>query len=336
MRKKCLNIFMLLGVFALCSQSCIHEFPMPTPGQSSKPGVDPTTVDASIQVYFDLSWDNIIHNINYDTDTKALNAPLSRFVIEVLQDDEIVCHDVVQMTRDEFSMGELRHRISTPLKPDLYQIGVWFDVQTSEGDFLFNTDQLTKVNHLDGSTTASQELHCGYATDYLDLSNVSPKEEATIVKEIRLSHGGAKFEIVATDIRDFITNNKESLLQGEEYKVKLSFSWPLSQCFNLYGNNYVIDNPSNLEFSGRLRLPYAEYEELKIAEGFLFCRGEDNANLSLSVVDTSLATVVRTSEFTIPIKRGFVTTVRGDFLTGSLGGSFNIDNIWEGEIKIEI
>lgn len=334
MKRNFLTPVLLGGFFALLSQSCIHEYPMPIRGQSSKPGIDPTTVETYLHVTYDISWENIIHIINYDTPTKASEKPLYRFVIEVLLDGEIISHEEVRMTSEEFSLGELQHRISTPLAPDIYQIGVWFEAQTSEGDYFFDAEKLTMVNHLDNSTTSAQEIQCGYATDFLDISNVSPKEESRVVKELHLSHGGAKFEIVATDIQDFITNKKDALLQGEEYKVKLSFSWPLSQCFNIYGNNYVFDTVSNLEFSGRLRLPYAEYDELKIAEGFLFCRGEDNANLSLSVTDTSLATVVKTSEFTIPIKRGSVTTVKGNFLTGSLGGSFSIDNIWEGEIKI--
>ena len=325
--------YLLIGAVALMLQCCIHDYPRPVSGFSSKPGVDPTTVDAYLQVSYDLTWENILHRIGYST--KAQNANMYRFVVEVLEKDSVVCHDVMRMSGEEFSLGELRHRISTPLGNKLYQIAVWFENQSDDGSYFFNTDRLSEVVHLDNSTTTASTIQCGYAVDYLDLREVSTKEES-VIKELEMNHVGAKFEIVATDIQEFIKSKRDALLQGEEYRLKLTMSWPMSQCFSLYGNNYVIRDGSNLDFSGPLRLPYADYDELKIAEVFIFCRNEDNANVSLSVTDSSLSTVVKTSEFTIPIKRGFITTVKGDFLMNNVGSVLGVDNVWDEEILIEI
>ena len=85
-----------------------------------------------------------------------------------------------------------------------------------------------------------------------------------------------------------------------------------------------------------MRLPFAEYDELKIAEGFLFCDNDSETSIQLSVLNSALVTVSRTEYFTFPIKRGYITTVRGDFLTHSLNGIFTVDHIWGGEIIIEI
>lgn len=325
---------MLLLAFLMAG--CIHDYPRPVPGSPSKPGTDPAAIQAFIEVSYELNWENITHKIDFSGATKSEENKLYRFVIEIFQNDSVVGRDEFHVRGEQFSLGRLTHHLSQPLRADYYQIAVWFDLLDSEGGSVFENGNLSEVRHLAATTVGNQEpIQCGFASDIIDLRGYSEGENE-VVKELEMRHPGARFEIIATDVEDFISANKGGLVQGEEYTIHMGFSWPASKCFSLYTENPVIKENESVEFTGQLRLPYAEYEELKIGEGFIFCRPEDTARMRLWVTDTSLVTVAQTSEFSFPIKRGSLTTISGNFLTSQADGSLSIDHVWEGEIVIDL
>lgn len=339
---KCSFLYLINVVLIVTGMTsgCIHEKAYLTPGgqQPGGGGVDPTSVNAYIEVNYDLSWENLIHRIEFDAETnpetRAASDNTYRFVIEVIYDDAVVCRDFITMKGSEVSLGQLRHHLSKPLEARFYQIAVWCDLLGDNGRYPFNADNLSQVGLLHSSTMGMESLQCGYATDMLDLRDITPTERV-VTKSLEMGHPGGRFEIVATDIQEFISAHKEDLYNNEEFNLHLSFSYPASKNYNLYSGNYA-GEMQGIMFTGSLILPYAEYEELKIAEGFLFCREGENANLSLRVTDSALSTVVQTSEFSFPLRQGYVTTVKGNFLTGSLDGGLSIDHLWEGEIVINL
>ena len=331
------SVWFISLIVLLVTQSCIHDYPFPVRGSHEK-GENPTLLTAEIEVSYNLSWENIIHQVelsNY-TNTKARREYPHRFVFEVIKDGEMVCHDEEFLTSEEFSLGELNHKLSAHLEPALYQVAVWYDFEDENGKFPYTAESLYEVSLSNFSTTDAEALQCAYATDFLDLSEVEfTDKEITVKKDMELLHPGARFEIIATDIQQFITDNKASLNQGDSFTVYLTFTSATPMGMNLYSQKLLYcENP--LELSGRMRLPFAQYDELKIAEGFIFCNDEEEVSLKLCVKSSSLITVSQTDYFCFPIKRGHITTIYGDLLTNPIDGVFSIDNIWEGEIVIEI
>lgn len=335
--KRKLNIIsgLCLILTGFLFQSCIHEYPHVIKGPIPDKGENPTTVYASVDISFDLSWEEILHYLEVETkSTRARTERPHRFIIEILKNAEIEYHSVINLTPEEFGIGRFNHTISMPLETTSHEIAVWYDFQDEEGNYHFDADELNRVCLTDFSTTNVDTKQCAYASDILDLSLYSDTKEAGIVKELQLQHAGARFRIVATDIQQFILNQKEALNQGDKFTVFLTFSGGIHEAFNLYSGEVI--SGGNQEMSGWMRLPFDDYEELTIAEGFVFCPGENDLTATLSVKNSSLVTILQTEPFSFPIKQGYVTTIYGAFLSNPIDGIFSINNIWEGEIIIEI
>lgn len=314
-------------------QGCIHEYPHYVPGKGPDKGEDPTSVDAEVNIIFDLSWEKMLHRVSFGS--RARDDSYHRFTIELFNEDELISRDVVYLSDNEFSRGSFRHRLSEPLKKKSYNLAVWYDMQDADGNYIFDSNSLSNVELVNFSTTQGDYLHCAHAGEQIDLTSFDTEKENTITKEIELRYPGARFEIVATDVQQFITEQKEALNQGDTFKVNLSVAGGGYSNLNIL-NGYISTQHPSMEYSGRMRLPFADYDELKIAEGFFFCYPEDDVTMQLSVINSASSTVSRTEYFSFPVKRGYITTISGDFLTHPMDGIFSINNIWEGEIVIEI
>ena len=334
MRKCPAYIKYLLIVLPLLLAGCIHEYPIAKKGRPNNPGEDPTTIETYIEVAYDLSWQSMLQNIEVEPPVRAARDGNHRFVMEVQKDGETICRDVEYLTDSDFSLGVMHHRFSVPLQACNYQIAVWYDKKEEDGnEYFYDISNLSEVKMISLYTTDAESMQCGYASDVLDLRNVDMSDEE-VTKTLELMHPSARFEIVATDINEFIANHREDLFQGDYYSVYLNFIDGVTPSFNLY-NDALVDY-HEMELSGRMRLPFAEYEELKIAEGMVFCGETDEARVKLTVKNSALVNVCQTEYFTFPIKRGYITTVRGNFLSNPVDGIFSINSVWEGEIEIHI
>ena len=326
-----------LSLFILILMSgCIHDYPHPVKGSSQK-GETPNVLIASIEVSYTLSWENISHIVEVSPQTKARPERPHRFVIEVCKDGEVVCSDVEYLTYDEFALGKFSHKISANLQQELYQVAVWYDLQNDEEDFPFSAETLDNIRLSNYSTTDAESLQCAFAYDTLDLTDVEYfDKERVVYKEMTLNHAGGRFEIIATDIQQFISNFHNAMLGGDSFTAHLFLSKDTPLGYNIYNDSFYYNREDDVVFSGRMRLPFDDYEELKIAEGFIFCNEDTSISLSLGVKNSSLVTVVQTDNFSFPVKRGHITKVYGNFLSNMIDGIFSIDNQWDGEIVLEL
>lgn len=324
-----------LVVIGSTFQSCIYEYPHVSPLTPGH-GNDPTTVEALIEVSFDINWESMLHNVEFETNTKAATDRPHRFIIEVADDDKTLCHDIKYISSDEFSNGKLRHSLSVPLEARNYHITAWYDLQDTNGDHAFSADNLSNVTLTNFSSTDADIMQCAFAHDTLDLRNYDTSKESSVSKELHMSHAGAKFEIYATDVEQFILDNKQALNQGDKFSAHISFSYGASTSFNSYTEDVNLGDPV-FTLSGQFRLPFVEYDQFPpIAQGFIFCRTKDEVIAKIKITNSALSTISQTPEFSFPVKRGYLTKVTGDFLTNSIDGLFTVDNIWDGEIEIEI
>lgn len=313
-------------LLALLLQSCIHEYPFPE-------GENPQLIETKLKITFNLYWERILHNI--EISTRDRTDTRHRFIIEVSKDGETYCRDIAYLNDNEFSLGYLTHDLSLTLGPYDYDLVVWYERVPENFDSNFNLEDLRGVKILSNIPTHETPSQCAFASDKINLTEYINRSETEISKEVELQLAGARFELVATDVQQFISDQKASLNQGDTFNINLSFHNNSSYSFNLYEEkvDYLIEN---LKLSGDLFFPFAEYDELKIAEGFIFCEKEDEITMALNVFNSSLMLITQTEQFTFPVKRGYITTVRGNFLTRYIEGFLSINNIWEGEYVIEI
>ncbi|MCH5226186.1 MAG: hypothetical protein J1D77_09305 [Muribaculaceae bacterium] len=328
----------LVGVLLGASlfTGCIHEYPFATQVPATPSGNDPTAVSTYIEVDYDLQWENILHHIDFST--RSDDQTPHRFMVEVRENGESVVSDIHYLSDSEFSSGHLRRRLSAILANKVYEIAVWYDMRSSSGDFSYEGKDLRTITLLDYSSTDVETRRCGMAYDFLDLRDIKAPEEnrngetLTYTKTLNLQHPGARFEIVATDVQQFIADHKEDLNQGDSFSVEVSLSKGAYDAFNVFTST-PLRTLEALNLSGHMRLPFAEYESLKIAEGFFFCHEEEEVTARITIINSSLVAISQTDYFTFPARRGFITTIEGDFLTHPLDGIFQVNSLWDGEIE---
>ena len=305
--------------------SCIYDYPYAQ-------GNNPSAVETGIDLSFQLSWDNFNHHIDFST--RARNVKPHRFIFEASTNGEVVCRDEEWLTDEDFSKGSLRHRFSKPLSTKVYDIVVWYEgsmINGNEEAIIFNSENLSAVFVTSLTTHNSSEKRCGYANAHVDFSAHAGNLHASEIIEMELLHGGSRFELIASDIQEFISNQKDALLLGDSFCVQIV---TYNNSLNLYSGKISFSDIS-VEYFGDLILPFYDFEELKIAEGFIFCSQEDTMSLSLNIYNSDKLVVARTPAFSFPVKRGYITKVRGDFLSFPIDGSLSVNQIWEGEIDID-
>lgn len=323
---------LLLEVFL---QGCIHEYPHPVAGGSPGGGQDPSIREGYIDLVYAISWEQLIHSVEFSDATKATYGRPYELVIEILKDGKVTEREVEYLSDEAFISGLMHRKISVALDNSDYQIGVWIHKMDENGELPFNAESLDNIRLTNFSSTDADALMCAYASDYLYPEELNSLTQP-LVKTLHLKHPGARFEIVATDVLQFIDNNKPALNQGDKFNVDIAVIGGAGSSFNVYSGR-PLPISDTFHFKGRMRLPFADYQELKIAEGFVFCDNEEEIAAKLSVTNSALLTVSATGLFHFPVKRGFITTVRGNFLTNPINGVFRIDHIWEEEeIIIEI
>ena len=321
------SAFGLFILFAFTLQSCIKEYPVGGKGN------DPDAVAAVIEVNCGLSWISIPHYIDFET--KAAQEFPHHFIVEVSLNSQKICRDEFYLSNQQFSSGQITHQLSVPLSAKVYDIAVWYDTDDSRSAQYYDSHTLEDVRIINTSTSSADEMICAFASGTLDCRNPESISGHKIVTEsFELKIPGARFELIATDVNQFISDNKAALDLGETYYCEVNFGNGTYSSFNVYK-----DMPLTLDgeffLSGRMRLPYDKYDSLKIAEGFFFCKDGYEANLRLTVRNSASVAVSETGIFTLPAKRGAIISIYGDFLTHPLDGYFSIDNMWEGEISYE-
>ncbi|MCH5227668.1 MAG: hypothetical protein J1F16_07650 [Muribaculaceae bacterium] len=325
--------FLTLGCMILIFLSgCIHEYPVPS-AKGKEKGENPTLVDAYITVNLNLDWSNLIHQVEFLS--RATTNQDHRIVMELRKDGVVVYRNSEYISDNEFSKGTWNHRIVNKLTAAKYEVAVWYD-KPGDKEPSFLTDELGAVRLNNFSTANSEYVRGAHVSDILDLSPYSGiGNESGVTKELKMEHSGARFEIVATDINEFISQQKEALINDDSFTVNISLDQGACDTYNVYEGRALNFNWPLL-LSGHMRLPFAEYDELKIAEGFFFCEEETEARATLFITNSSGEKVTETGSFTFPIKRGQITTVCGDFLTKPVDGIFSINHTWNGEIYFPI
>ena len=325
-----LKSFFRLSVFfsvLLLSQGCIHEYP-------KGGGNDPNKIDLGLELNFNLNWESMIHQVEWST--RARTERPNRFIIEMMRNNNIIGRDTLYLTDEEYVTGKYQHKLSFPVGANYYNLVAWYD-RFEEGGVnpVFNTDNLTAVSLNHTGIENVEITRSAFGSENIDLSEYRGKKGVAVTKEVNFRHPGARFVIETEDYQEFLLNQKEALNQGDSFRIKINFDKDGPALLNLYSDkiDYDFGLPSR---EGKLNLPFIPDENLEIAEGFLFCSEEDYITMSIIVYNSALLQVARTDNFTFPVKRGFITRIKGDFLTAPINSSIKIDHIWEGEIIVEV
>ena len=240
------------------------------------------------------------------------------------------------------------HEVTLELPGGMYNIMVWSDLVEKKGDdFFYNADNFNEII-----------LHGGYKgnTDYRDafrgtenltlIADFIEKKPDTL--DIIMQRPLAKYEFVATDLKQFVHNQieylkKEAASRGEEpptdidtdnYTVVVYFSGYMPNAYNMNVDKPV-DSTMGVLFESKLNL--ISDNEASLGFDYVFVNGKTSGvTVQIGLFDEKERVVALTEPINVPLSRSHHTMIRGSFLIREASGGITIKPDFDGEHNVII
>lgn len=346
MKQKHAIRFIALAVVAILLAGCVHDFPTMT--KDGEEGIDPTLVEVNTEVTMDLELVplEIITDPNRsgdrkaETGTKAAADYRRRFIIEAWRDGKPESRQVTVMDDAEGEDGD--EKITLPIHLKLhaldYTLAVWSDYVAAgtDTDLYYDTDNLQQVACTDPYAGSTPYRDCLYGTAALDLRQYRDEWNAKVQVKVDMVRPLAKYELIATDVAEFLGRTAQQRAQGESYTVTFSYSFYIPAVFDVLAGKPCESWPE-ISFTLPLALPEEGETFHTVGTDFIFANGgEASVLLTMEIRDSRGNRMSRVSGIDVPYRRGHLTTLKGAFLTSEMKGGVEIDTEWDGEVEIDM
>lgn len=323
------SIYIIFLVMAL--SSCVREFPGVNPDGSV--GIDPTLVTVDMELDIDLSLEPfaVLHHSRSES-----NEVMLRFIVEFTRDGKVV--ERVQTFTDPASVssGNLKLPVSVKLHALEYNVAVWGDfvLGTGHDPLCYDASDLYDIACKTPYVGCIDERQCFRGVTSLDLRPWRNQWNASVTVPVEMSRPQAKYRIIASDVDEFLSRSAKTRAGRRGYTMRFTYGiMPWS--YDLW-SGAVAGYANEVEFNVPLDFSLASDGLLLIGFDWLFA-GDNVSDVSLTITmfDQYLVPVSRVSGIVVPLQKGRLTTVTGDFLTNEVGGSISIDSEWGGTIDID-
>lgn len=335
-------------VLTIVLAGCVHDYPSMT--EDGEEGVDPTLVEVNTEVTLDLELVplEIITQKNARSGTnkarsgttKADDGYRRRFIIEAWQEGKPTARQVTVMETAEEEDGD--GKISLPIHLKLhaldYTLAVWTDYVKAgtTDDLYYDTDNLQQVACTDPYTGSTPSRDCLYGTTPLDLRNYRDEWNARVQVKVDMVRPLAQYEIIATDVKDFLRKTKKQRADDETFTITFSYGFYLPMVFNVLSGKPA-DSRTGIAYTTPLTVPTDGQKECTIGTDFVFVNGTESfVSLSMEIRDSGGNVISRTTGLEVPYRRGHLTTVRARFLTNEMQGGVDIDDDFDGNIDVDL
>lgn len=335
-------------VLTIVLAGCVHDYPSMT--EDGEEGIDPTLVEVNTEVTLDLELVplEIITQKNARSGTnkarsgttKADDGYRRRFIIEAWQEGKPTARQVTVMETAEEEDGD--GKISLPIHLKLhaldYTLAVWTDYVKAgtTDDLYYDTDNLQQVACTDPYTGSTPSRDCLYGTTPLDLRNYRDEWNARVQVKVDMVRPLAQYEIIATDVKDFLRKTKKQRADDETFTITFSYGFYLPTVFNVLSGKPA-DSRTGIAYTTPLTVPTDGQKECTIGTDFVFVNGTESfVSLSMEIRDSGGNVISRTTGLEVPYRRGHLTTVRARFLTNEMQGGVDIDDDFDGNIDVDL
>lgn len=334
-------------VLTIALAGCVHDYPGMT--EEGEEGVDPTLVEVNTEVTLDLelvpleiitqesarSGTNKARNIT----TKADDGYRRRFIIEAWREGKPTTRQVTVMeTAEEDGDAKISLPIHLKLHALEYTLAVWTDYVKAgtTDDLYYDTDNLQQVACTDPYTGSTPHRDCLYGTAVLDLRQYRNEWNARVQIKVDMVRPLAKYELIATDVKDFLRKTKKQRADDETFTITFSYGFYLPTVFNVLAGKPA-DSRTGITYTTPLTVPADGQEECAIGTDFVFVNGTESfVSLSMEIRDSGGNVISRTTGLKVPYRRGHLTTVRARFLTNEMQGGVDIDDDFDGNIDVDL
>ena len=334
-------------VLTIALAGCVHDYPGMT--EEGEEGVDPTLVEVNTEVTLDLelvpleiitqesarSGTNKARNIT----TKADDGYRRRFIIEAWREGKPTTRQVTVMeTAEEDGDAKISLPIHLKLHALEYTLAVWTDYVKAgtTDDLYYDTDNLQQVACTDPYTGSTPHRDCLYGTAVLDLRQYRNEWNAKVQIKVDMVRPLAKYELIATDVKDFLRKTKKQRADDETFTITFSYGFYLPTVFNVLAGKPA-DSRTGITYTTPLTVPADGQEECAIGTDFVFVNGTESfVSLSMEIRNSGGNVISRTTGLKVPYRRGHLTTVRARFLTNEMQGGVDIDDDFDGNIDVDL
>lgn len=328
--KRLLYNIMCAVMLTLLQSACVREFPGVNPDGTV--GVDPTLVSVDLDLAIDLSLEPLVvlSHSRYGSNVAM------RFVVEFTRDGKVVERMERLVEPSAVSSGKVRLPLSVKLHALEYKVAVWGDYVTAPGyePLCFDASYFYSVGCKRPYVGNMDDRQCFCGVTSLDLRPWRDRWNASVTAPVKLIRPQAKYRIIATDVDELLSRSEKARAGKRDYTMKFRYEiMPWS--YDVW-SGAVDGYESDVEFTLPIELPSASDGMVQIGFDWLFA--DDNINevvLTLTLYDDNLIPVSHVAGIAVPLRRGRLTTVTGDFLTNEVGGAITIDREWDGTIEID-
>lgn len=262
-----------------------------------------------------------------------------RFIIDVYREDnpsvpayrKELIYDNVNLDGQSFRLP-----VTLMLQPLDYTLVVWTDyiaAGTAE-DYFYDTATLSDVYCLSpyrGNTIYRDAL---YGTTELNLLEYREKGGQTLKVFVQMERAASPIRFVATDYDQFVKKHGKKVAEGA--KIVLDYGFYLPQGFNALTG---LPQRSELETSFTAPLADAEAleEGLQIVSDYIFVGNEETfAVVNLDIIDAEGDLLNRVENLKVGYRKGYLTTLKSNFLTSEESSNIHIDVEFDEDIVIDL
>lgn len=223
------------------------------------------------------------------------------------------------------------YRFDLSLENGEYDINLWADYATDANtDYHYITNDLNLVKILPReSYIANTDTRDAFSQHIvLDITDGTGTETVTMYRPL------AKYRLVTTDVAKYNElRPKQGWAPLEDLNIEIVYEgfWP---------NAYSVPNacPAGAEVGYSYVSAWSEPGKMEATVGkdYVFVNGTESfVKVSITFRDNDGKIISSIRNLQIDYRIGYLTTVRGNFLTASTGGGIQIDTEWSGEYEIE-
>ncbi|GHV50091.1 hypothetical protein FACS1894181_10190 [Bacteroidia bacterium] len=263
-----------------------------------------------------------------------------RFIVEVRREGRTVFRQT--LVPGNFIERQTEFTLPEPLMLHAleYTLAVWSDyAATGSADGLhYNTSALHSVAVNEPYTGNTDRRDCHYAVTTLDLRPYRDRWNAKVRIEANMTRPLAKYRIIATDAGKFIESAGKKFPGEKDFGIRFTYGFYFPVAFNVWEGK-PSGSRLGVAFEGTLSLPDDGAEEVLLGSDYIFT-SETGSYIPLVMEIFSLAggnTIGRFPVLNVPYRRGYVTTLRGRFLSAFFdSGGIGIDPGFDGDININL
>lgn len=240
------------------------------------------------------------------------------------------------------------HEVTLDLLPGNYNIMVWSDlIEGSESNSYYNADNFSEI-----MLTGEHRGNTNYRDAFRGMGNITlvsdVVEHAPETLNITMQRPLAKYELITTDLQEFIDKEmeylaKEALTRGEEaptrvdtddYTVVLLYSGFMPNTYNM-NTDKPVDSELGITFESKLNV--LNSKEASLGFDYVFVNGNKSAvSVQVGLYDKSGRQIALSGAINIPLSRNKHTMLKGQFLIQQASGGININPDFDGNHNIII